>query len=155
MLICREVILNLKKILKDLTKDGRYYAEIADTIAEIYLVGEPAPVALLEVIKNVCHINFRRDLSPQIVSQLTYDLTVLNSNIVADADFMISDTEGYLYGNDAAGLYFTSIYRILEHAKLKEEANLNGAFFVVQEPIFAYTKNDKRINKNKKLWGDY
>lgn len=146
--------MNLKRLLKCLSKDGRYYAEIADTIAEVYVVGETAPIALLESINDICHINFRRDLAPHISSQLTYDITILNKDIAIGVDFMISGEKGYLYGDDASGLFFASIYNIIEFAKLKEQANLSGAFYVVQEPIHAFGKNNNRINRNKRQWGE-
>jgi len=147
--------ISLKKLLRDLSKDGSYYAEIVDYIGEIYLMGETTmPIAIIEIKKDICHLNIRRDIPPNIAAQLSCDLSRLCHNIIIGSDFMITVDKGYIYGDEASSLYYVSIHDIIQHNQIKQEAGLSDAFFVVQEPIYGYNKSNNSINNNRKLWRD-
>jgi hypothetical protein len=146
--------LNFNKLIKNFTKDGQYNAESVDTLAEVYMQGEPYPIVLLEDKDGLCHVSFRRDLPPDNVSSIALKLNKIAGDIEIDPSFMICMNDGYVYGEEASTLYFTSIHDAIKSNRLIEEAGLDGAFYITEKPVVVYTKENKRITKNKKLWGD-
>lgn len=145
----------LKQFLTDLTEDGRYFAEMVDDCAEIYINGEQKPVVLLEFDKQVYHLNFRVDLTSHVTAQIMYDMTTIDEDLVIGKDFFSSSETGIVYGDEALGLYFASIIQALEAAQIKEEAALDDSIFVVKQPIMAFGSKIKQQNKLEKMWDEY
>ena len=145
----------LKQFLTDLTEDGRYFAEMVDDCAEIYINGEARPVVLLEFDDNVYHLNFRCDLTSHLVAQITYDMTIIDEDLVIGKDFFSSSEAGIVYGEEALGLYFASIIQAIESAQMKEEMALNESIYVVKQPIMAFGSKIEQKNKLEKMWDEY
>ncbi len=146
----------LKKFLKDLTADSRYYAEIIDDMAEIYAVDDGIPSVLLELKDNMYHVNIRCDIPPRLSAQIMYDMTMLDEDIIIGPDFFVSQEKGVLYGQEATALFYATIYTTMENAQLEQEIGPEDAIYIVQEPIYGYgggkNKNDHK-SKMQRLWG--
>ena len=150
---------DLKDFLLKLTTDtDRYYAEMVDNIAEIYIDNSSGPAALLEVDGKCYHVNFRCDMTSQLVAQMMNDMSKVDRNIVAGPDFYVSPDDGISYGEQALGLYFSSIIQAFEIAQAKQEnEELDESTYVVKQPIYAYgnKKNGKSSSDDRmqRLWG--
>lgn len=147
--------MSLKKILKQLALDGRYYAEMVDNLAEIYYLDDPKPVVLAEFDKqNLLHLNFRSDLTPSVIAQISHDLTKIAPSVVIGSCFAITSDKGVVYGDEALGVHYFNIFMALQSSS-KEESN-SGAIFVVKEPIKTFDSlSQSRTSKiHKKLWED-
>jgi hypothetical protein len=147
--------LSLKKILKQLAIDGRYYAEMVDNLAEIYYLDDARPVVLAEYEKTVLHLNFRSDLTPSIVAQVSHDITKIVSNVIVGPCFAITADKGVVYGNEAMGAHYLNVYLALQ-SSTKDSEELESAIFVVKEPLETFSgKRQPRSDKiYKKLWED-
>ena len=143
----------MKDFLETLTKDGRYYAEAVGTTAEIYIQGDEGCAALLELEDDMYHVNFRCDMFSQIVAQITYDMTVIDEDIVIGVDFFSSPNTGIVYGEEALKEYFISIVEAIDAAQMRQEGELSNATFIVQEPIYAYGNKENKQNRMQRLWG--
>lgn len=142
----------LKQFLTNLTKDGTYYAEIVDTLAEIYIIEDDTPAILLEIQDNMYHINVRCDIPVNIVAKLIYDMTVLDEDIVVGQSFFVTDS-GVLYGQNAMAAFFSTVYKTMDDIQLRKEMQLDDSIYVVQQPILAYGIRNERKNKMQRLWG--
>lgn len=148
--------MSLKKILKQLALDGRYYAEMINNLAEIYYLDEAKPVVLAELDQqNLLHLNFRSDLSPTIAAQISHDLAKITPNIVVGACFAVTADKGLVYGDEALGAHYLNIFLALQSASKEPEAASN-AIFIVKEPIRTFDGlSQSRTSKiHKKLWED-
>jgi hypothetical protein len=147
--------MTLKKILNKLTEDGRYYAEMVDNLAEIYYLSESRPCALIEYTKGLMHVNFRSDLMPNVVAQISSDLNKITQNIVVEKVFAITEDKGIVYGDEAMGAYYLNIFFALQSSSLKDDET-NNAIFVVKDPIPTFNgKRQPRSDKlYRKLWGE-
>jgi len=145
----------LKELLEELTKDDKYYAEMVDNIAEIYIQDEPKPVLMIEEDSSIFYLNFRCDLLSNTVAQMTYDITMIDEDIEIGQDFFSTPETGIVSGEDALTLYLTSIIQTFEMAQIERENTLMDNVYVVQSPIYAYGNGnkDERKNKMQKLWG--
>lgn len=143
----------LKDFLTKLTKDGHYYAEMVDNVAEIYVDQNSGPAVLLEFDGEVYHLNFRCDMTSQMVAQITYDMTMLDEDIVVGQDFYSDPDSGVVYGEQAMALYFSSILQAFEAAQIKQGAELDESVYVVQQPIYAYGNKKYKNDKLQRLWG--
>jgi hypothetical protein len=148
----------LKKILKQLTKDARYYAEIVDTVAEIYFLGDTKPTVLVELINNMVHLNFRSDLSPESVAQISLDISKScdPENIAVCPSFLSIPDKGVVYGEDATAAFYLSIYITFRRHELNNSMDKEKAIFVVENPIYGYGIKQEDINnaKYRKMWGE-
>ena len=148
--------MTLKKFLKLLTDDGRYYAELVSNLAEIYYLNDNRPSVLVEVEKGVYHLNFRSDLVPNIVAQISSDIAKTGVNHTVGPVFAISKDRGVVYGDEAMGMYYISVFMALQPSQTKEDST-KDAIFVVQEPIETFSgKRSTRSDKiYRKLWGEW
>ena len=142
----------LKSFLTDLTQSERYYAETTDKVGEIYIVEDTAPDCLIELFGDMYHVNFRCDIPAIIIAQLMYDMTILDPDIIVNEGFMIHHERGLIYGDEARGLFYATVYSALEIVRIKEENELNTVLYTVQDPIYAYGHKYAKRNKNKRLW---
>ena len=142
----------LKDFLNELTKDGTYYAEMTGNLAEIYISTEKNSIVMLEFDGDVYHINFRCDLLSQLVAQLTYDMTMIDSDIMVGVDFFSTPEAGIVYGEQALGLYFASIVYAIDNARLKED-EIDDSIYIVREPIHAYGPRNDKKDRMQRLWG--
>lgn len=143
----------LKDFLKALTKNNAYYAEMVDNMAEVYIDKEAGPIALIEFDGSMYHINFRCDMTSQVVAHVTYDMTMIDEDIVIGQDFYSTPEDGVVYGEQALALYFSSILQAFETAQIKQEAELDDSIYLVKEPIYAYGNKKQYKNKLQRLWG--
>ena len=148
--------MTLKKFLKALTDDGRYYAELVDNLAEVYYLTDSKPSVLIEVEKDTYHINFRSDLVPNVVAQISNDIIKTGINIVVGPVFAVSQDKGVVYGNEAMGMYYINIFLALQSSQTKEDDDLKDAIFVVKDPLqvcMIKRPSGKKTNKKyKKMW---
>ena len=147
--------MSLKKILKQLAVDGRYYAEMVENLAEIYYLDDARPVVLAEYEKTVLHLNFRSDLMPSTVAQISHDIAKIAPNIVIGSCFAITADKGVIYGNEAMGAHYLSVYLALQSSAQESEQS-ESAIFVVKEPLETFSgRRQPRGDKiYKKLWED-
>ena len=147
--------MSLKKILKQLASDGRYYAETVDNLAEIYYLDDARPVVLAEYEKTVLHLNFRSDLMPSTVAQVSHDIAKIAPNVVIGSCFAITADKGVVYGNEAMGAHYLNVYMALQ-SSAKESSESENAIFVVKEPLETFSgRRQPRSDKiYKKLWED-
>ena len=147
--------MSLKKFLNKLAQDGRYYAEMLDNLAEVYYLNDGKPSALIEFNNNLFHINFRSDLLPNIVAQISHDMSKITSNIVIEKPFAITQDKGIVYGDEAMGAHYLNVFFALQSSSIKEDES-SGAIFVVKDPIPAFNgKRQPRSDKlYRKLWGE-
>lgn len=144
----------LKNFLNELTKDGRYYAEMIDNVAEIYIDSEPKPIVMLEFDGVVHHLNFRCDLLSGLAAQITYDMTMIDEDIVIGMDFFATSDSGLVYGEQALALYFATILQAFESAQDEHDDALDGALYIVEYPIeTVYGKRNERKDKMRGLRG--
>lgn len=147
--------MSLKKILKQLALDGRYYAEMVDNLAEIYYLDDAKPVVLAEYEKTVLHLNFRSDLMPSTVAQISHDLSKVAANMVIGSCFALTEDRGVVYGNEAMGAHYLNVYFALQSAS-KDSEETDSAILVVKEPLETFT--GKRLHRSdkiyRKLWED-
>jgi hypothetical protein len=148
--------LTLKKFLNILAEDGRYYAEMVEDLAEIYYLSDNRPSVLVEFNKNVFHVNFRSDLTPNVAAQISHDMSKVNSSIVIEAPFAISEDKGVVYGDEAMGTHYLNIFFALQSSSAKNSEETKDAIFVVKDPIRAFSgKRQPRSDKlYRKLWGE-
>jgi hypothetical protein len=148
--------LSIKKFLKSLTDDGRYYAEMVDNLAEIYYLNDSRPCALVELEKQVYHINFRSDLAPNIVAQVLTDLYNTGVSIVIGPVFAITKDKGIAYGEEAMGMHYINVFLALQPTSSKDTEETKDVIFIVKDPIPAFQgKIQKRTDKiHKKIWGE-
>lgn len=149
--------MTLKKFLKLLTDDGRYYAELVDNLAEIYYLNDSKPSVLIEFDKQVFHINFRSDLIPNVVAQICSDIFKTSVNAVVGPVFAFSQDKGIVYGEEALGIYYLGIYMALNSMDTKDSDLSRDAIFVVKDPLsvcLASKPVTKKINKYKKMWDE-
>lgn len=147
----------LKKFLKLLTDDGRYYAELVDNLAEIYYLNDSKPSVLIEYDKQVYHLNFRSDLLPNVVAQISNDICKTGINLVVGPVFAVSEERGIIYGEEAMGSYYLGIYMALNSIQTKDSDISKDALFVVKDPLtvcMVSKPNKKKINKYKKMWDE-
>jgi hypothetical protein len=147
--------LTLKKFLKTLSDDGRYYAELVSNLAEIYYLNDNRPCVLVEVEKGVYHLNFRSDLVPNVVAQISSDIARIGVNHTIGPVFAISQDRGVVYGDEAMGMHYVSVFMALQPSQSKDDS-MKEAIFVVQEPIETFSgKRATRSDKiYRKLWGE-
>ena len=142
----------LKDFLEELTKDGRYYAETIDNMAEIYVDGETKPVVMLEFDGSVYHLNFRCDVISRVVAQITYDMTVIDEDIIIGPDFYSTPDAGLIYGEQALAMFFASVVHAFNAAQEQQEAELTDAIYVVEQPIYGYGHKNDKDNRVRRLW---
>jgi hypothetical protein len=142
----------LKQFLKELSKDGIYYAEMVENCAEIYIIGDTTPAVLLELQDDFYHVNFRCDVPVRQIAQIMYDMTNIDPDIIVEAEFMISQDHGVIYGQNAMALFYMTVYSAMEHAQAKQEAGLDGVIYVVEQPIEAFCLKSKSKTKIQKMW---
>jgi hypothetical protein len=147
----------IKKFLKLLTDDGRYYAELVDNLAEIYYLTDAKPSVLIEVDKGTYHLNFRADLMPNVVAQIAADIAATGAPIAIGPVFAVTQ-KGVIYGNEAMGMHYIDVFLALQTPKSKEDDELNNAIFIVKEPLdicmFEQPKAKKVTSKYKKMWDE-
>lgn len=148
--------MSLKKFLNKLAQDGRYYAEMLDNLAEVYYLNDGKPSALIEFDNNLFHINFRSDLLPNIVAQISHDMSKITSNIVIEQPFAITQDRGIVYGDEAMGAHYLNVFFALQSSASKGNEDMSDAIFVVKDPIATFNgKRQPRSDKiYRKLWGD-
>lgn len=150
--------MTLKKILKQLTDDGRYYAELVDNLAELYYLTDSKPSALIELDKQTYHVNFRSDLMPNVVAQIAHDLSKTGASIVIGPVFAITQDKGVIYGNEAMGMHYINVFLALQSSQAKEDDDIKDAIFIVKEPIpvcMIKKSTSKKTNKKyKKMWDE-
>lgn len=145
---------HLLKFLEELSKTGTYYAETVENCAEIYIEGDETPAVLLELKGSYYHVNFRCDIPSRQVAQLMYDMTVIDEDIIVEAEFIISQEEGIIYGQNALALFYMTVQKAMDDAQLKHEMGPDNVLFVVEQPIHAYgNRNERNQNKLHQLWG--
>lgn len=148
----------LKKILKQLTKDVRYYAEIVDTMAEIYFLNDSRPTVLVELTNNMIYVNFRSDLSPDAVAEISIDIhkSCDTHSIVIGPSFLPIPDKGIVYGEDAVAAFYLSVYATFRKHEFSGDSDRDKAILVVKDPIYAYGIRQQDINNNKyrKMWGE-
>ena len=123
-----------------------------DNCAEIYIEGETKPVVLLE-LDEVYHINFRCDLTSQLVAKITHDVMLIDADIIIGPDFYYDPDAGLVYGEQALGLYFATIVQAVQNAAIKQEEQLDDSVYIVKEPIYAYGNKENKNNRLQRLWG--
>jgi hypothetical protein len=148
--------LSLRKFLNALTKDGTYYSEVVEDTAEIHISTDGRSVVLLEVDKGVYHVNFRSDLAPNIVAQISQDMIKHGANLSVGPCFAASQEEGMLYGDEAMGSFYMTVFLALQTMQDKDDDTTSKTTFVVKSPIYGYGINpsDTQQSKYKKMWGD-
>lgn len=149
--------MTLKKFLKALTDDGRYYAELVDNLAEIYYLNDSKPSVLVELEKQVFHLNFRSDLLPNVTAQISSDIFKTGINAVIGPVFAISEDKGIMYGEEAMGAYYLGIYMALNAIQTKDTEISKDVLFVVKDPLavcLVSKPDNKKINKYKKMWDE-
>jgi hypothetical protein len=150
--------LTLKKFLKVLTDDGRYYAELVDNLAEIYYLTDSKPSVLIEVDKETYHLNFRSDLMPNVVAQISHDISKTGVSLVVGPAFAISQDKGVVYGNEAMGMHYINVFLALQSSQTKDDDDLKDALFVVKDPLpvcMLKKPSSKKTNKKyKKMWDE-
>lgn len=150
--------MTLKKFLKVLTDDGRYYAELVDNLAEIYYLTDSKPSVLIEVDKETYHLNFRSDLMPNVVAQISHDISKTGVSLVVGPAFAISQDKGVVYGNEAMGMHYINVFLALQSSQTKDDDDLKDALFVVKDPLpvcMLKKPSSKKTNKKyKKMWDE-
>ncbi len=141
--------MTLKKFLKTLCNDGRYYAELVSNLAEVYYLNDTNPSVLVEVEKGVYHLNFRSDLPPNLVAQICGDIVLTGINHVVGPVFAISKERGVVYGDEAMGMHYVNVYLALKPSQVKDDST-KDAIFVVQEPIETFS--GKRVSRSDKIY---
>ena len=148
--------MTLKKFLNSLTQDGRYYAEMVENLAEVYYLTDSKPCMLVELNKDVFHLNFRSDLLPNVVAQISHDVSMVTSNVVIEKSFAITQDKGIIYGDEAVGLHYLNIFFALQSSTAKDSEDARDAIFVVKDPIPTF--DGKRMPRSdklyRKLWGE-
>ena len=148
--------MTLKKFLKLLADDGRYYAELVGNLAEVYYLTDANPTILIEVDKDIYHVNFRADLRPNIVAQISSDVTKTGINMVIGPVFGVTSDRGVIYGEEAMGMHYISVFLALQSPKYKEDDELNNAILIIKDPLdvcmFEQPKSKKVKSKYKKMW---
>lgn len=148
--------MTLKKFLNNLTEDGRYYAEMAESIAEIYYLTDAKPCVLVELREGLLYLNFRSDLQPNVVAQISHDIFKITEDIVIDKTFALSKDKGIIYGDEAMGIHYLNIFFALQSSITKDSEEAKDAIYIVKDPIPTF--NGKRAQRSdklyRKLWGD-
>jgi hypothetical protein len=143
----------LKSFLTDLTNSGKYYAEMAGNIGEIFMQGDTSPTCLIELIGDFYHVHFRSDIPAKFVAQLMCDMTSIDPDIKVQDSFMVHPDKGIVYGKDAQCLFFATIYRAMEIAREHGEEEQDDVLYTVKEPIYGYGTKNAFKDKMQRLWG--
>jgi hypothetical protein len=145
-----------KDFIKQVCHDDRYYAVIEEHMAEFFMKGEMVPICLIEYEEDSDKymVNMRMGVHPHIVADLMYRMTVADSDIIISEDFILHNERGYIFGEEARSLYFMSIYTMVDDAVEKQNLGVEGATFVVKEPLPVFEGKRDFSSKIKKLWLD-
>jgi len=142
---------HLKNLSKKLTKDGKYYIETVDNIAELYMSADTTPALLIELEDNIFYLNFRCDMLSQVVAQITYDITMIDADIAIGPDFYATEELGIIYGEQAVAVYFAGISQAVQAAMQQQESDMEDVTFIVTEPM--QTHGSRNANKMQRMWG--
>jgi hypothetical protein len=146
-----------KEFLDFVCKDEVLYYAIEHNCAEIYIKGEPSATCMIEYDEDIDKyiVHFRMGLYPNIVALIMHRMTIHDSDIIIDSNFIHTVSSGVLYGEEAAQTYFAHVYETVDVAlsNIKDGVPM-GATYVVKEPIRAYEKENAYSSKIKKLWLD-
>lgn len=144
-----------KKFLDDTIKDREeiYRYDKLDNIAEIFKKGDIIPIAQVEWNKSIGFyiIRFRLGLQTHEACSLAREMTLANSHILFDEDFIIHEQYGYLYGEDARKAFIERIQNNVKNNNNELQDSINSAFYICQEPIFAFGSGTRGRTKIEKL----
>jgi hypothetical protein len=133
-------------------EDYRY--DKLDNMAEIYQKGDIMPIAIIdyEAGTGLYVIRFRLGLLAHKIAKLTRELTLQESSIVFDDDFLIHEQYGYLYGDDARQAFIDRIHANAKKQQPEETKAFGDVIYVSTEPIFAYGKQSFGKTNIEKIW---
>ena len=131
--------------------NDEYRYDKLDDMAEIYQKGDILPIALIDHEKGsgLYVVRFRLGLLAHMIGKLTRELTLQESGLVFDDDFLIHEDYGYLYGDDARQAF---IERIRGKANKPQQETVDPVIYVSTEPIFTYGKQTFGKTKIEKFW---
>lgn len=145
-----------EEFLKNTCKNSDYYYSLEEHMAEIFISGDINPVCLIEYddASDKYIINFRIDIELNTVADLTYRMTVNDTDISISDNFIVHHKSGYVFGQEAKSLYFMGIYSIMNDTIAKQNENIENATYIIKDPIHTFNSKYSYSGKIKKLWLD-